>query len=417
MNRKSSLVVLLLSLLVVSYVVAGVVLRQEHTDGGPYRQLGVYTEVLQRISADYVTEPDLNKVTDGALHGLLESLDADSSYLSPAEYKAYLAAASHPAASLGLAISKRQGYGSVVDVVPGGPAARAGIMRGDYLEAVAGRSTRDMSATQIRSMFYGDPGSALELSVIHLRRGAEPQKISVTRSVVPPTPLSQQVFDGQIGYIKVPDFAAGRSQQIAGLIRSLTARGAQKLLLDLRDCGSGSYAEAVATANLFLDHGTIATLSGQTYPKVTSVADPSKLVTRAPLSVLVNYGTAGPAEILAAALMENGRASVVGEKTYGVGAIQKLIEVGDGSAVLLSIAKYHTPTGKLIAETGVTPNVLQVQHAGPSTDADLAPDLPEDSKEDYQLKRALETLGAPHTTATSMAPIPVNRVSRNTVPA
>ncbi|MHB8734136.1 MAG: S41 family peptidase [Terriglobales bacterium] len=417
MNRKSSLVVLLLSLLVVSYVVAGVVLRQEHTDGGPYRQLGVYTEVLQRISADYVTEPDLNKVTDGALHGLLESLDADSSYLSPAEYKAYLAAASHPAASLGLAISKRQGYGSVVDVVPGGPAARTGIMRGDYLEAVAGRSTRDMSATQIRSMFYGAPGSTLELSVIHLPRGAEPQKISVTRSVVPPAPLSQQVFDGQIGYIKVPDFAAGRSTQIAGLIRSLTAHGAQKLLLDLRDSGSGSYAEAVATANLFLDHGTITTLSGQTYPKVTSVADPSKLVTRAPLSVLVNYGTAGPAEIVAAALMENGRASVVGEKTYGVGAIQKLIEVGDGSAVLLSIAKYHTPTGKLIAETGVTPNVLQVQHAGPSTDADLAPDLPEDSKEDYQLKRALETLGAPHTTATSMAPTPVNRVSRNTVPA
>jgi len=311
MNRKSSLVVLLLSLLVVSYVVAGVVLRQEHTDGGPYRQLGVYTEVLQRISADYVTEPDLNKVSDGAMHGLLESLDADSSYLSPAEYTAYRAAEKHPAASLGLVVSKRQGYGNVVDVVAGGPAAHAGIMRGDYLEAVAGRSTRDMSVTQIRSMFYGDPGSSLELSVIHLRRGAEPQKITVTRAVAPAPPLTQQVFDGQIGYIKVPDLSGGRSTQIAGLVRSLTGHGAQKLVLDLRDCGDGTYAEAIATANLFLDHGTITTLSGQTYPTVTSLADPAKLITRVPLSVLVNYGTAGPAELVAAALMDNGRAGLV----------------------------------------------------------------------------------------------------------
>ncbi len=184
-------------------------------------------------------------------------------------------------------------------------------------------------------------------------------------------------------------------------IRDLQKQGAKKLVLDLRNSAGGAESEGVAAANLFLDHGTITYLQGQKYPRQAFNADPAKDITKLPVAVLVNRGTAGPAEIVAAAILENARGDVVGDKTFGDGSVQKLIEMPDNSALILSVAKYYSPSGKAIQDVAVTPNVLSADTAEddgglPDEDQTAAPDEKKDEKpkniEDDQLNKALEVL-------------------------
>ena len=233
-------------------------------DDGAYRQLNVYTEVLQRIRTDYVEEPNIQTVTDGALHGLLESLDANSSYLSPAEYKKYKHLGEQKA-GVGAAVSKRFGYAAVIAVIPGGPAEKAGIANGDILEAIEGKSTREMSLAEIHGVLGGEPGSTITVSVVRPRR-AVPEKVTITREVAKEPAATARMLEDGIGMIAVDSFPKGRTQEIAGKIKELQRQGAKKLLLDLRNCGDGEEAEGIATANLFLNHGLIAYMQGQTVP-------------------------------------------------------------------------------------------------------------------------------------------------------
>jgi carboxyl-terminal processing protease len=191
----------------------------------------------------------------------------------------------------------------------------------------------------------------------------------------------------------------GKSQEIANKIKAEQKAGAKKLILDLRDCAEGEESEGVATANLFLNHGTITYLQGQKYPREAFNAEPSKAITTLPLVVLVNKGTAGPAEVVAAAVLENARGDVVGDKTFGDGSIQKLIELPDGGALILSIAKYYSPQGKAIQDTAVTPNVAvaDVNEDVPVPDEDenaVPADVEKKSppEKDEQLQKAIEVL-------------------------
>jgi len=397
MSNKAKAAVLSLSVCIIGLiVVGGLDVRASTNSGGAYKQLGVYSEVLSRIRSEYVEDPNVGMVTDGALHGLLESLDANSSYLSPAEYKKYKDRKSDGKANVGAFLSKRFGYAAVVAVIPGGPADKVGIERGDIIEAIEGRSTRDMSLAEIQNLTSGQPGSNLNLSVVRARR-AEPQKLTVTRDIVAAPPIADRMMEAGIGYIKADTLGKGKAMEIANKIKDLQRQGAKKLLLDLRNCAEGVESEGIATANLFLNRGLITYLQGQKYTRETFNADPQKAITNLPVVVLVNRGTAGAAEIVAASILENARGDLLGDKTFGVGSIQKVIEVPDGSALILSIAKYYTPGGKPIQDSAVTPNITVA-----SEDDNILPDDEEDAtrpvedkkqpKEDEQLKRAIEVL-------------------------
>jgi carboxyl-terminal processing protease len=327
------------------------------SNDGAYRQMEVYSEVLSRVRSEYVEEPNLPAVTDGALHGLLESLDSNSSYLNPEQYKEYKQRKTGAKGDVGAVVSKRLGYASVVSVIPGGPADKAGLSDTDFLEAIDGKSTREMSLAEIRSRLAGDPGSSINLSVVRARR-SEPQKITVTRELASIPPVKDKMLEDGIAEIRADALTKGKAQEIASKIKAVERSGAKKLILDLRDCAQGEEAEGVATANLFLNHGTITYLQGQKYPREAFNADTQKAVTSLPLVVLVNRGTAGAAEIVAAAVLENARGDVVGDKTFGDGSVEKLIELPDGGAIILSVAKYYSPQGKAIQDTAVTPNVL-----------------------------------------------------------
>ena len=397
MSNKAKAAILSFSILIIGFVViGGLGVRASTNDGGAYKQLGVYSEVLSRIRSEYVEDPNVSLVTDGALHGLLESLDANSSYLSPAEYKRYKERKNDGKANIGASLSKRFGYAAIVAVIPGGPGDKAGIESGDIIEAVESRSTRDMSLAEIQNLMTGQPGSNIALSIVRARR-AEPQKITVTRDVVTVPPVTERVMESGIGYIKADTLTKGKTQEVGNKIKELQRQGVKKLLLDLRNCAGGDESEGIGIANLFLNRGLITYLQGQKYPRETFTADPQKAITSLPLVVLVNRGTAGPAEIVAASILENARGDVLGDKTFGVGSIQKVIEVQDGSALILSVAKYYTPNGKAIQDNAVTPNIIVA-----AEEDNVLPDDEEDSlqptrdkkqnREDEQLKRGVEVL-------------------------
>jgi carboxyl-terminal processing protease len=386
MSKTVKFTVIVLSFLIASFVLLGQLgiraAADNSSNDGSYRQLGVYSEVLSRIRTEYVEEPNIAAVTNGALHGLLESLDANSSYLDPAEFKNYKAR-KEGKAGIGAAISKRYGYAAVISVIPGGPADKADIASGDIIEAIEGKSTRDMSLAEIDGRLTGPPGSVVNVSVVRPRR-ALPVKSAISLAIVADPPVSDKVMPDGIGYIKVDDFPKGRAQEIANKLKALQKDGAKKIILDLRNSGDGQEDEGVATANLFLNHGTITYLQGQKYPKQTFNADPQKAVaTTIPLVVLVNRGTAGPAEVVAAAIMENARGDVLGDKTFGSGSIQKVIDMPDGSALILSVAKYYSPSGKALQDTAVTPNILVADN----TDDFIAPDEDENADDQAQEER------------------------------
>jgi carboxyl-terminal processing protease len=399
MSMKIKAAILVSSFAVLLFVVVGSFggVHASSNDGS-YRQMQVYSEVLSRVQSEYVEDPNIPKVTDGALHGLVESLDANSSYLTPAAYKAFKAHKSEAKGEIGATVSKRFGYADVVSVLPGSPAEKAGIEDTDIFESIEGQSTRDMSLPEIRSLLSGTPGSTVNVSVVRARR-AEPQKVTITRDVVSIPPVSDKMLEDGIGYVKVDALTKGKAQEITAKIKSLERSGAKKLVLDLRNTSEGEESEGVATANLFLNHGTITYLQGQKFPREAFNADAAKAVTSLPVAVLVNKGTAGAAEIVAAALLENARADVVGDKTFGDGSVQKTIDLPDGGALILSVAKYYSPSGKAIQETAVTPNVLVADETDnlisedeDSEPAAAEPEAKPKNTQDDQLHKAVEVL-------------------------
>ncbi len=362
MPKISKILLLAVSAVLVLTVFLGVnangVSAAAEPQDGAYRQINVYSEVLRHIQTDYVEDPNINAVTNGALRGLLESLDADSSYLSPVDYKAYKEDKGGKA-QVGINVSKRFGYATVVSVVPGSPADKANLTDGDIIEAIGPQDTRDLSLAMIQLLLEGQPGSELTISVIRPRKST-PEKLSMTRTAVPLAPVTETMYENSsILYLKPGVLDHDHVQQIEAKLKAMPKAGNKKVLLDLRDVAAGDMAEATRLANFLLKTGTIATLEGQKVEKQTFVADASKAInTTAPVVVLVNRGTAGPAELVAAALLDNKRAELVGEKTFGEGAQQKTFELPDGAALILSVAKYESPSGKKLQDDGVTPEVV-----------------------------------------------------------
>jgi carboxyl-terminal processing protease len=339
--------------------VSGGVSAGSQSDGA-YRQMGVYEEVLHKIQSDYVTEPDMNEVTVGALHGLLESLDANSSYLTPAEFNTYKSHQNGGTAQIGLDVSKRFGYATVVSVIPGSPADRdAHINDGDMIESIGGHTTREMSLAMIRLLLEGKPGTTVTFGLIRPGGQPEPEKVTLTRSQIQPPTLTQEQYENSsILYLRPGILDKDHVDQVEAHLRAMQKNGNTKILLDLRDNAEGDETQGIRLANAFLQSGTIGYVEGQTVPKQTFTAEPSRFITSAPLVVLVNNGTAGAAEIVAAAILDNHRGDLVGSRTFGEGVLQKTITLPDGAALILSIAKYETPAGQKIQDQAVTPNIV-----------------------------------------------------------
>ena len=409
MNRFARFAIMAVSALIVGWVGIGHVLGRSANDKA-YKSLVVYSEVLQKIQQDYVDEPNMRLVTAGSLHGLLESLDSESSYLTPREYTEYKEKTANPATGeSGLNLSKRSGYIVVTSVFPDSPAEKAGLRSGDFLESVSGFTTREMSVGQAKNLLAGQPGTGVKVGVI--RRGrAQPEEVEIVRQKLPSAKLIVQKVDNETLALRFPSMDAGRAEEVRTHLQEAQKQGVTRVILDVRDCGRGQASEAFAIARLFVPSGTFLTLKGQTVPEQSFSADASKVVWKGPVSVLMDVTTTGAAEVLAASLANNKRGDIVGERTFGLASEQKLIIMDDGAALILTVANYYNPDGKSILEEGVAPTEVVRMAAAAADDGDEGDDVASStaspqkeppvgprplSSDDPVLRRALELLKAP----------------------
>lgn len=405
MQFKTKIAIVVFSTLIASYAIIGSFMSKSNqaiAQNSPYMQSAIFDDVIRHIVEDYVEEPDLDKVRVGSLRGLAEGLDAYSAYLTPEQAKQYSPKAA--AGETGMVIGKVAGYAYVISVLKGSPADQAGIKEGDFIEYFGKLPSRDLSLYETYQLINGAPGSTVEIKVLH--RG-QPRTATVTRAKLAQPAIESRTEEAGIGYIKVTSLAEGKSTEIKNQLSELTAKGAQKVVLDLRGAANGTLDEGVATANLFIGSGRLARVIGKGGKETkTFDADAKKVAFNGPLVVLTDRSTAGAAEIVASAVKEAKRGEVVGERTFGVGSEQQLFPLADGGALLITIAKYAPATGKPFMEEAVTPTVKVERLAEPEvvipdgeeedtpeqqSQAQTAP-KPEPPVEDVQLKKAVEIL-------------------------
>jgi carboxyl-terminal processing protease len=404
MNSRLKYLVVSSSTVLALLLLIGSVLGQSTSSDDPYKHIGVFADVVSRIKTEYVEEPDMKSVTLGALNGMLEAIDPFASYLNADQYKDYLKNKDVRRADVGLLLSKKFGYVGVVGVVPGSPAAKAGFTTGDMIESIKDIATRDMPLAYADLLLRGDPGSVIELSVVRVSK-PEPSTVKLTRVNLTVPAVEDQMLPGQVAYIKPETLSAAQVKETAAEIEKLQKQGAQKLIVDLRNTAVGDPEDGIAFANLFMNKGLITYLQGQRVPRQNFNADATKAITTLPTVVLTNRGTADAAEVAAAALMDSKRAELVGEPTYGEASMRKAITMEDGSAIILSVAKYYSPDGKSIQDNRVTPTnqVLQpepqvdVDDSGeplPETNDQQQPEQQKNLQDDPMVKKALDVLGA-----------------------
>jgi carboxyl-terminal processing protease len=368
---------------------------------GSYQQLSIFIEVLERIKNDYVDEPALRDAIQGAIRGMVEMVDPYGGLLTPQDVAFYRDFDLEKTPGIGVVLSRRAGYPVIIASIPGGPAARAGLTTGDFIESIDGVTTREMNLVQVSSLLASPTDKPV--SIIAIRRNrAEPEMLELNREIVKVPPVEARMLENNIGYIHVPFIASGKAEETRNKLDDLLKKGATGVVLDLRSSAGGKEAEAVDLANLFLESGTIGSLQGQKVTRKTFTAAAGEAVTKTPLVVLVNQGTAGGAELVAAAVADNKRGQVVGAKTFGAASVQELIPLEGGSGLLISVAKYFTPAGQEIQESGVQPTVEIGQPEEDVVDPESEDQLsappardPTASPEDRQLKKALEILRDP----------------------
>lgn len=395
--------IVICSTFLTALLVIGAVMGESSSADGAYRQLSVYTEVLSRIKSDYVEEPDIKQVTRGALQGLLESLDPYSSYFSAEQYKEYeKRKAASPEGGIGLVVSKRVGILFVLSALPASPGAKAGLAVGDQIDAIDGRASRDLPLPLAQSLLQGPVGSTVTLIVRRSRRSEDPQELTLTRAPVNPPGVATKMLEDKVGYVEVRSLIAGKAGEAAKGLRELSSQGAERLVLDLRNNAMGDWQEAVKLANLFVGDGQLGYLEGQKFPRKEFTADPRQVVSKLPLVVITNRATSGPAELAAAVLLDRRRGQIVGEKTLGLGAEPKTISLDDGSAIMLSVAKYYRPSGKALQDGGVNPTLQVNETDADLSDDDTSPAQPPErpAQADELLKKAIEVVkGAAPTAA------------------
>jgi carboxyl-terminal processing protease len=409
MNMRVKFGILILSSVIALYAIVGGLLPRYGViaSNDPYSQMAIFHEVLNRIVEDYVDEPDLEKVRLGALRGLAEGLDPYSAYLTPDQVRQYQSVSNTGPASAGLVVSKVAGYVYVVSVTKGGPADVAQVRAGDVVEYINNRATRDMSLYDSQEMLRGPVGKEVELKLFRAGR-SETVKVKLDE-VKSPDPSSRFLSPG-MGYLQAPSLTEGKVSKIKEHVQALINQGAKSLVLDLRGTADGQLDAGVALANLFIAKGTLAKLVGKEGKELKSFeAQPDQCLFKSSLVALVDRSTAGAAEVVAAAILENKVGEAVGERTFGAGGDQELFRLRDGGGLLITTKKYAGPSGKPFmgatsATSGVMPSV-EVRRAGaelptpeeleeegiPPAEENAQPQ-PAKPGEDLQLKKAIELL-------------------------
>jgi carboxyl-terminal processing protease len=382
MKSRGRVLILAVSIPIIAFAVVGGFMSKASAREDSYQYLRIFEDVVTLIVNNYVEEIDVDKVMHGAMHGLADGLDADSAYLDVEQVKTLDRNEPSGPAQTGLELT-RQYYLRVIASRDGSPAARAGLMPGDYIRAIDGQSTRDTTVFEGQRLLRGKTGTKVRLTVLR-GNAAEPHDVELTREELGAAAVRGRVAAPGTGYLRVAEFTKATTDQIKTEVATLTKGGATKLIIDLRGSAFGDVDLGLSAAKLFVKSGVLVYRQdrGKEKEAVSAAAGDGTIV--ASVALLTDNGTSGAAEVFAAALTGNKRATIVGEHTLGRAARQKLVRLPDGAGLMLTHLIYLTPAGVAIHDKGLTPDVAVAQ---PDTDFGQPP-----STKDPILDKAIETL-------------------------
>jgi carboxyl-terminal processing protease len=360
-TRRSRALVLVLSVPVALFFVVGGWLGRTMSAQVPstYAHLRIFEDVVSLISRSYVEPVDVDRVMHGAMHGLADGLDPDSAYLDKTQVAAYQRKAALPAGDTGLELT-RQYYLRVIASLDGSPAAQAGLQPGDYIRAIDGQSTRDTSVFEGMRLLRGAPGTTVRLTVLR-GNAVDPHDVVLTRTALKAPASTGRMAAPDAGLVRIPGFAADTAAQVTREVAALRKAGATRLLIDLRGTATGDLDTALPVARLFVRSGTLVYRQDRDAEKVPVAASGGDGAIALPVVLLTDNGTSGAAEVFAAALHGNTRASIVGERTLGRAARQKFVPLPDGTGLLLTYQRYLMPGGAAISARGLSPDVAVAQ--------------------------------------------------------
>jgi len=323
-----------------------------------YKYLRIFTDALKIVKDNYVEPVSTKDLIYGALNGMTRALDPFSAFFDPKQYENFKQETEGEFGGIGIEIGMEKGRPIVISPIEGTPAYRAGIKPGDIILEVDGEDTSNMSLMDVVQRIRGKVGTKVRLSIY--RKGMDkPIMVELERALIKIESVKWTMVGENVGYIKLSQFNEKVSVQVERAIKELLAKGANGLILDLRNDPGGLLSEAVNVTDLFLPEGKLIVYTksrnGETqrYFSRRKPIIPDDL----PLVVLINRGSASASEIVAGALQDHKRAIILGEKSYGKASVQNIIPMEDGSALKLTVAYYYTPLGKLIHKSGITPDV------------------------------------------------------------
>lgn len=381
MNSKTRFIVLAISAPVIAFAVVGGFLGKVLAREETYQHLKIFDDVVSLISSNYVEPVNVDRVMHGAMHGLADSLDPDSAYLSPQQVK-QLENGSGPVADVGLDLT-RQYYLRVVAARDNSPAAKAGLRTGDYVRAIDNTPTREMSVWEGMRALRGTPGTKVTLTILR-GNATDPHVVELTREAFSPSEVTGRIAAPGVGYVRIAAVGPKTADHVKKEVADLAKAGAAKLIVDVRRTAGGALDDGLAVARLFVAKGTLALREAKGAERQTIAASSGDGNVTLPAVLLVDTGTSGAAELFASALLGNQRADLIGEHTIGRAATQKLVKLPDGSGLWLSTVRYLQPGGTALHGKGLEPTVAvdepDVEFGQPAPNVDNA------------LKKALERL-------------------------
>ena len=362
MRRSESAVwlLLVLALLIAGSTIVSVARNRTNstTNSELYRQLNLFGEVLERVRSDYVEKPDDSKLIEAAINGMLTSLDPHSYYLNPRELREMQVQTSGEFGGLGLEVTMQDGVIKVVSPIDGTPAARAGLQSGDLITSLDKKQVLGLTLQEAVDKMRGPPRAPITLTIV--RKGVDhPIDVKLVRSVIHVIPVKYQAED-DVGYIYITSFNEQTTADLQKAIKGLKRQIGPKLkgfIIDLRNDPGGLLDQAIEVADAFLDQGTIVITKGREEMQ-RSDASPGDITDGKKLVVLINGGSASAAEIVAGALQDHHRATLVGTRSFGKGSVQTIIPLGSNGALMLTTARYYTPSGRSIQAKGIEPDAV-----------------------------------------------------------
>jgi len=357
--REKQVVLVLLAAVLVSMFAGAVMAKRLPSQGGVYENLKVFTEALSYVESNYVEEVEPDKVIQGAIKGMLKTLDPHSSYMPPDVYREMQVETEGRFGGLGIEITMRDDVLTVVSPIEGTPAFRAGIQPGDQIIKVDGESTKEMSLVDAVKKLRGPEGSAVTISIF--RQGfTEPKDFTISRAVIQIKSVRWTKLQDDIGYVKLRSFHKTTEEELEEALQDLGEQHIKMLILDLRNNPGGLLEQAIAVSNVFLEGGKLIVYTKGRLPNqnMKGFSKSDGFHVSYPMAVIINGGSASASEIVAGSLQDLHRATIVGTQSFGKGSVQTIIPLSDGSGLRLTTAKYYTPGGGEINGKGITPDIV-----------------------------------------------------------